>query len=247
MTPIDIETIMQGVGFEEKEARVYRAALEMGEASVQEVAKHAGLKRTTAYYVLESLKRRGAVHLVRRGAREYVAAAEPRDVLRFVREGVDDFAAALPEVESLKLSRYAKPGVHFFSGPSGFKELWARILAMSPKEFQIITTAEHFIDFVPESYIIKEIIGTKRKKGIKSRQLITDTPAARKIVGKDIGENRASKFLSSRHTLPFTEIICDTSVGLISPRPDNLLMIIESESFAHTRRSMFNLLWEALP
>lgn len=241
-----LDKVIQRVGFDEKEARVYRAALEMGEASVQELAKQSSLKRTTVYYVLDSLKRKNAVHIVKRGTREYVAASDPRDVLRTAREGVDIFAEALPELDELKLARYAKPSIRFFQGPSGFKELWGRVLASGTKEFQILTSAEHFLDFVPEKYIVQEIIGTKRRKNIKSRHLITDSPLARKIVVKDLSENRTSKLLSSRHTLPFTEIICESFVALISPRPDNLLVIIESESFAHTRRSVFNLLWDVL-
>ncbi len=243
----EIDEAIKGVGLGEKGARVYRAALELGESSVQEVARRAALKRTTVYYILEELKEVGTLQEVRRGKREYIVAVEPREVLRRARERVDAFANVLPEIESLKLAKYKKPGVYFLHGPSGFKQVWDRVFQSKEDEYYIITSAEHFLDFVTEKYIVSEIIKGKRLRNFKSRQLITDSPYARKVVAKDMSENRTSKFLSPRHTLPYTEVVGDVFCILISPRPDNLILVIENDALAKTRRSYFELLWNALP
>jgi sugar-specific transcriptional regulator TrmB len=44
--------LIQNMGFSDKAAKVYLAALELGESTVQTLAKKSGLKRTTIYYVL---------------------------------------------------------------------------------------------------------------------------------------------------------------------------------------------------
>jgi hypothetical protein len=73
-----------------------------------------------------------------------------------------------------------------------------------------------------------------------------DSEYARKIIAKDVQENRISKIVSPRYTLPFTEIITGTFVAYISPRVDNTLFIVENVNFAKTQASVFNALWDKI-
>ena len=51
----NLQKILHNVGFSDKAALLYLAALELGEATVKELAKRAKVKRTTVYYLLEEL------------------------------------------------------------------------------------------------------------------------------------------------------------------------------------------------
>lgn len=53
---------LKNLGLNEKEARVYLAALELGEASVQEIAQKSGVKRVTAHVAIEKLKTEGLLY-----------------------------------------------------------------------------------------------------------------------------------------------------------------------------------------
>ena len=46
---------LQDIGLSEKEARVYLAALEIGRATADQLAKHAKIVRPTTYVQLQSL------------------------------------------------------------------------------------------------------------------------------------------------------------------------------------------------
>jgi len=98
-----------------------------------------------------------------------------------------------------------------------------------------------------EKYILEEIIQKKKRLGIKSRQLISDSGYGRQIVAKDKEENRISKFLPPEHPILFTEVICAEFVAFISPRFDNTLFVVENERFAETRKGIFEITWRALP
>ena len=74
------------VGFSEKEARVYLACLEAGTASVAVVAEKAGVKRSTAYVMLESLSRRGLVQPATSGKKSNVCVLAPTRVLAMIEE-----------------------------------------------------------------------------------------------------------------------------------------------------------------
>lgn len=239
--------ILKNIGLSEKAARVYLASLDLGEAPVQKLAKQAGLKRTTVYYVLEELLSFGALIETRRNKKVEYMPSEPSHLLRRAKERLNDFESALGIFEERKLAHAPKPQVLFLNGPAGFKEIWDMIFASGEKEFRIITSGQSFLGFTKEKYIVEEIIGTKKRLRITSKHLISDTPYGRKIVAKDRSEGRQSKFLPAEYPMLFTEIITEKFVAFISSRFDNMLFVVQNDAFAKTRRALFELLWEKLP
>ncbi len=244
---MELEEAIRSAGLSEKAAKLYLAALELGEATIQELAKRSKLKRTTVYYILGELFDFGALIMSKRGKKEYYVPEEPRVVLKRARERLGQFEDALGALEERKHAIYPRPRVFFLYGIAGFKQMWEMVFKSAEEEYLIMTPGENFTEFVKESYIEEEIIKNKRRYGLTSRQLITDSPYARKVVAKDMREGRSSKLLPARYPLVFTEIVTSSQVVLVSPRIDNLIMVIESDSFAKTRRSAFNILWNALP
>jgi HTH-type transcriptional regulator, sugar sensing transcriptional regulator len=244
---VELLNALTGIGFSEKAAKLYLAALELGETTVQELAKEAKLKRTTIYYTLEELTQSGALIEINRRGKTYYAPSLPRELLKRARERMQEFEDIADLLEIRKENAFKKPKIYFLRGSVGFKQIWDKIFASRAKEYRLITQGENFLDFVKEKYILDEIVKKKKELNIASRQLITDSAYARRIIAKDQKENRASKLLSPAYKLPFTEIICDDLVALISPKFQDTLLIIENELFAKTRRSLFDALWNALP
>lgn len=242
----NLEKILIDVGFSQKAAPLYLAALELGETTVKDLAKRAGIKRTTIYYLLEALKSWGALIETKRKKKTYYIAEKPATLLRLAKERVRDFEESINFFEEKYHSAYRRPRVYFLYGPQGFKQIWNKIFESSEKEYRIITQGEGLLDFVKEKYLLDEIIKRKKALAISSKQLISDSPYARKIISKDSQENRQSKLLPSIYKLPFTEIICKEFAAFISQRYEDMLMIIESESYARTRRSIFDILWNSL-
>ena len=63
-------------GLSEKEAKIYLALLELEMATVFEVAKQSGINRSSAYVVLEGLKKKGLVGISDdKKVRRYIAAS----------------------------------------------------------------------------------------------------------------------------------------------------------------------------
>ncbi len=237
---------LQKLGFSDKESKVYLSTLELGEATIQSISKHSKIKRTSIYYVLDKLKKDGFLIESKINKKAHYVAISPKELMKKVRENVYEFENVLDDLEKRRHSVYHKPRVYFLYGAAGFKHIWEMIFDSNCKEYWIITEGENFLGFVKEKYILKEIIKEKQKRGLKSRQLIVDSPYARALIKKDSIENRVSKMLPKGHQIPFTEIITDKFVAFISPRWDNLLFITENESFAKTRQSLFRLIWDSI-
>lgn len=242
----NLEKTLQDVGMSDKSAHVYLAALELGEATVQKLSKRANIKRTTIYYLLEELKSWGALIETKRHKKTFFIAEKPATILRLARERFRDLEESMPLLEARYNSAFQRPRVYFLYGPQGFKQIWDKIFASSEKEYCIITRGENLLDFVREKYILEEIIKQKKRLAISSRQLIPDSTYARKIVSKDSQENRRSKIIPPAFKFPFTQIICKEFVAYISPRYEDMLMIVEGDSYAQTQKSIFEVMWTLL-
>lgn len=243
--PTKPSSIIHSLGLSSKAADIYAAALQCGEATVQQLAAASGIKRTTIYYILNELLDEGALIEIRRNKRMHYIAENPSTLLQRMQERLSDAEEGIMNAPTAKGS-YRQPRLYFLYGPAGFKRIWDMIFSSRSKEFRITTDASSFTDFVREKYILETIIKKKRELGISSRQIITDTPYNRKIVAKDARENRVSKLLPARVKIPFTELISEEFVAMISPRWDNVLFVVADEEFCKTRAALFETLWEKL-
>src|SRR3989344_4759053 len=242
----DLVEITKNLGLNTKAAKIYLAALELGEASVQQLAQKSKIKRTTLYYILDELVESGVLVCTKVGKKIYYVPEQPATLLKNAKEKISNFEESLQLLEEKVGYIKNKPRVYFLYGSAGFKEAWDIILNTKEKEYRIITQGENFLDYVKEKYIIDEIITKKKNLGVRSKQLISDSPYARKIIAKDVRENRVSKILSPIYKLPFTEIITESVVAFISPRFNNMIFIVENDSFSRTRRSVFEILCNSI-
>ncbi len=241
-----IISTIANLGFSETEAKTYLSVLELGEATIQDIAKYSKIKRTSLYYILEKLTKETVVFTTKRNKKVFYVATSPKELMKRTRERLTEFENLLEQIEDRKHTVYHKPRVYFLYGPSGFKHVWQMIFDSKCKEFRIITEGSNFLDFVKEKYILDEIIKSKKDLGVKSRQLIVDSVYAQKLIKNDKIQNRESKLLPKETKIPFTEIITDNFAAFISPRWDNFLFVTENDAFVQTRKSMFDLLWKVL-
>ena len=243
----DTLKLMRSIGLSDKAAQVYLAAVELGESSVLELARHSHIKRSTIYYLLNELQDAGALIQVSRGKKIRYVAELPRTLIERAQDRLSGHDSEVEQIGAPQKHIFNKPHIYFLHGPQGFKKIWDMIFASPTKEFSIITNGKGFLDFVKEKYIIDHIINTKKKRGFKSRQLIVTSSYARSIVAKDLQENRQSRYLPEGTSLPFTEVITEKLVAFISPRFDNTLFVVEHTAFAETRQHVFDQLWKSLP
>ncbi len=240
------QNILINLGFTKKEARVYLASYCLGRATVAEIAKKAVFKRTTIYPIIDNLKRRGLLFYAQKGRKTYFSAQDPEILLTFLEGTKKHISHILPQIRRMRVFSSIKPKVTFYEGRIGFKRVWEEIFNSGEKEFLIITSAKEWQNFMSEKRIERSIIQKKIKLGIKSRQIITDSISARKILAKDTVENRLSKLAPPNFPFIATEIIFGHKIAIISTRFENLIMVIESRELSQTHKSYFELIWRTL-
>lgn len=73
-----ITKIIENLGLESKEARVYLAALEISGGSVLEISRKANVERVNTYYVLDALAKKGIIYESSHGNTKKFYAISPQ-------------------------------------------------------------------------------------------------------------------------------------------------------------------------
>lgn len=230
-------------GFDEKEASLYLAGIELGEASILELARLTKLPRTTLYPILESLCRRGYFRLKSIQGRKKFLANPPEMFVKHLADRQEKFREILPLFDALKSDNTESVGVTIYEGSDGFKQFWQQIFRSGVKEYCLLTTGTQMLDYVKEPYLKKQIIAERLKRGIRSRQLVVETPESRKFVLRDDSELRESRFLPPNTKIPATMLLFGNDVAFITTRKENSVILVTSGDTTVTLRTMFELLW----
>ncbi len=241
-----IAKILTSLGVTKDQANIYQALLALGEATVQALAEYAGVKRSSAYYMLLELQKRGMVYETKHRKRTYYIPAKADDVLRQWEKKVAEFRTGIDLFHAIENQHAKKARMYMFEGAAGFKKIWEMIFDSGVKEYCIMGDPREFLSFVRKGYITGRIIAEKKLRGIRSRQLVAFSEYAKEIIAKDQQENRVSKMLPHIYPLPYATIIVGSFVALIAPSSENMIVMIESDGFARTQQSLFDALWERL-
>jgi sugar-specific transcriptional regulator TrmB len=153
-----IPVILEKLGLDAKEAKVYHSALRLGKATADQIAKEAGVLRTTTYHHIEALMAKGLMTSYTVGKKNFFVAESPTNLTRLIdlaeqqnHENRSLLATALPELISTFSKSGDRPVVRFFPGKEGLTTMREEVLQMEGKELLIISTYEELIKvFSPE-------------------------------------------------------------------------------------------------
>ncbi|OHA58855.1 MAG: hypothetical protein A2571_00520 [Candidatus Vogelbacteria bacterium RIFOXYD1_FULL_44_32] len=119
-----IEDYLQKIGLTEKEAKLYIAGLQNGPSTIQELANESGLKRTTIYEIVDSLKEKKLINTSLREKKKIFIMEEPENVGLFLRQRENIFNKILPELEALKNMDTKKPMARIYEGRDGLEKIY---------------------------------------------------------------------------------------------------------------------------
>lgn len=123
-----LEQYLQNIGLDDKEAKVYLAGLQTGPATIVELAKVSGIKRSTVYEVVEDLKEKSLVNVSQQGKRRIFSVQEPENLLLFLEQKNNVLRQILPDLEAIKNISARKPAIRIFEGVSGLQQIYEDII-----------------------------------------------------------------------------------------------------------------------
>lgn len=178
-----LDQYLQKIGFSAKESKLYLAGLQLGPATIQQLAQTSNIKRSTVYEVIDELLKQNLFTVSQKGKRKLFTAQEPDNLLLFLKQKEGVLTQIMPELEALKNTSAVKPAIRIYEGLQGMKQIYedmikkpGEILAMAaPKENITLTLLDYLINDWEKRRINSGIsmkrININYKSGIKDHQI----------------------------------------------------------------------------
>jgi HTH-type transcriptional regulator, sugar sensing transcriptional regulator len=250
---------LKKLGLSDKEADVYEASLELGEATVQQIAQKSKVARATTYLILDSLMKRGLVSDYEHDDKTKFIAESPTQLKRLLdrqeeelRDRQADLGRLLPKLQAFIRSSDQRPVVRYFSGVEGLKTMRGEMAQYSTSKdtWYSLTPLDHLrAVFNDEGDDYYTYANTRAAKGIQHKVIFTTaSDKLRRQRLMSAREQRAErrfvppeKFRSSSGMTIFRDrIAIATFTGHVGGA------IIESPSAALMMRELFLLAWDFL-
>lgn len=119
---------LQNIGLNDKEARGYLALLPLRRATAYMIALRSGLKKPTAYVVLESLVNKGFASKIPFDDKTFYVAKSPKECMSIARSKLQAAQEMLPELLALENNSDDKVNTSYFEGLDGVKEMYNRMI-----------------------------------------------------------------------------------------------------------------------
>lgn len=115
-------------GLNEKEAEIYLAALREGSSTANRISELTGIRRSTVYEVVESLKKKGLIGQVRKDKKFYFTASKPTTLVKSIKEKEEKIKKIIPDLEKISNTRIEKSKVESYEGLRGIKAISEEML-----------------------------------------------------------------------------------------------------------------------
>lgn len=239
------KNLLNTLGLTEDQISVYLATLELGQASMQDIARKSGVKRTSIYNFLDSLKEKQLLTEIKKHKRKVYSAINPEHLVELVKIKVIEMESVLPELMAIYNQKNNKPRVTYHEGLAGIKEVYADLLK-TKKEVISYEDLDYLKKMLPKEYY-NYLPPERAHRGIPLRAISKDCAIARDFVKNDFKLNRATKFIQTKQDLKTEINIYGDKVALISFRNDTpFAVLIEDKDITQTLRTTWNELWDRL-
>lgn len=244
----DVRNILQTLGLTHEEVDVYLAGLELGETTVQLLARKAGVKRPTTYKILDKLIENGLFYQTLKGKKRYLNAENPDKIKSSLKKKEADLNRILPELKSIYNISDIKPKIKFYEGLAGAISVYEDTIA-STKEGDIIlnyTSIKNLFKIFPKEYA-EEYFKKRTAKNITVKVITPDCEETREWQKNASKEMREIILISEKEKLfsGDTEIY-GNKVAFISYEENFMAIVIESKEISNMQRFLFNLAWNNL-
>lgn len=236
---------LRKLGFSDHEAAVYLAALELGEASVQRIAKKAKLKRTTVYGLIDILKDRGLIKTTKNRKRTLYFAEDPRRLKELAQEAERTADALLPSLLAMANLIDRKPKILFFEGVEGIKDLYKETLLYPDSRICGWLSAESFRR--EETWFDRSYRPIRKEKKIYTDVIVPDLPETRSYHNKDREDFHRTKIdVKGGNAISSDILLFGTRHIAILSWEEMTGLIIESRKIHDTLSAIFSAHWESL-
>lgn len=238
---MNIEEVLTELNLTPREAKVYTSLLEMGAGTPVTLAKKTGLKRTTIYLDLETLRRKQLVGLMPKGKKQVYTPDPPSRLLQRAQQQERAVRELLPHLRALENTGGTKPLIRYYDNPKDIERVWVNE-CFNAAENLYISDYANTLNVFPETEARAQ---AQMKRGVIKimKEIHPDTPLSRKLCASyPVQPGREYRFLPSGMKFDIDVSVWDNTVALYS-NPKRYMLVITDEAIAQGFRAMFTAAW----
>ncbi|MCR4322734.1 MAG: hypothetical protein NUV61_01450 [Candidatus Azambacteria bacterium] len=242
----NIEGKIESLGLSEKEAMVYIALLKAKEATVIQLARVTGIKRTSIYHCLESLIEKGLIMKIMKEDKAFYLAEDPKVSLDgLLRQKKTIIDAIVPELKNMFGTGAFQPEIKIYHNMNGMRKMISDSLSTKEKVYRYYISDLHVEDLVGEDFM-DDFVRQRIKLGVKVFSLRTFSyrPAREKDVIHS-KEFREVRFFPENVVIKPYISIYDDKVMVVSSKEEKFGFVIQSKSFADAQKAIFDMVWNS--
>ena len=230
-----MKKVLERLGFEKKESKIYLALLKLGSIGVGGVSKETGIERTLCYSILQKLIDKGMVSYILKGSVKQFSASNPEKLLQDLKEKQEEFEKILPNLMSLTKAKRENTSAEIYQGKEGLKSILKDVIK-EKKDYLVFGEEGRFQEVLPiySEQFMKKIEEAK----IKERVLVQK--------GKKIVKSKNSRFryVSKEYLSPTSTIVYGSKIAIMIWSEPFLVVLIENKEVADSYKNYFELLWK---
>jgi HTH-type transcriptional regulator, sugar sensing transcriptional regulator len=234
---MDMEQALKKFGLNDKEIKIYLALLQLGRATVLSIAKKAGIKRPTAYLILESLMTQGLASKIPRKNKTLYIAENPKKLLKELEQKKREMEKIMPNLLSIYNLKADKPAVKMYEGREGVLQVYEEIF--KSKEVWWFGNVKSVYNNFREAFEVIE--GLIKAKKMTLRDLMGNSEFEREYARTHQRANHEIRISKFPINIDFS--IFGDKIAVISLEENLYALIIEDKRITDSFRSMYELAW----
>lgn len=238
----ELEQFLHDFGLTKKQAKVYLASLQLGSASIQDIARAAKEQRTNLYDAITALVAKGLMSITPVGKRHHYEAQDPRALKSVLHDKERSLAEVLPQFASLYSGGEFKPRIRFYPGLEGYKQAYEDSLTTTDKKLFGIFAVQSTWEIIGKE-AADDMVRRRAKKGIALRVIRSKVGEPENIYPSRLADLRELRWAPSGMEFPITTYVYGNKVMILSSKRELFGLIIESADIAAAHRHYFEALW----
>lgn len=239
-------TVLEDLGLSQNEALVYLTSLSLGPSTILGISKAAQIRRTTVYPIIESLKKKGLMHIEPNGFKQLFAAEHPEKLESVLETKKHSLKRLFPEFLSLYNLKGGESTIRYYEGLESVKTIYDTVLdSMKPKDdYMVISDTETFFNMDPEYF--ENFLKKRSSANIRARLLVTNSSRAQHMKQYAKNMNHEIKILPENTHLAVDVMITPQQVVIFNlEQPVSAVQIINNTTIKF-QQQMFEIVWNSI-
>lgn len=239
---MNIQKVIENLGYTRVEAKVYLAALGLGESHVSDIAKKVRRPLSSVQVVVNKLHADGLINFYIRKRYKYWVAENPSRLIARLHEREDAVQSILPQLEALRHGEGQKSRVKIFEGMEEIRQVYEDILETKMHILGIISRDDE-IRLLGRSFM-EDFIEKRIKHNLHIRLLIPKSTIATELHSRDARELRETRYMPNDADIKTTMLLYGEKVAIVSLNKElPMATLIEDADVYDTLVFFFEELW----